>query len=714
MAATWEAGPLALEAGHAGNLTKAFIVAPYSTLSTRSGEWQERRRAWLSLGLKSEVGRDADLLSLSPAEGARDRWAMQSGEGRELQPGQGNARSDYGAYETNVEEGAQGGTSIFDPVLCELVYRWWAPAGGLVLDPFAGGSVRGIVAAVLGHPYTGVDLSSRQLEANRVQAEAILEPGAPRPVWLHGDSRHLDQLLPAGQMYDLILTCPPYFDLEVYSDDPGDLSNAADYGAFLEGYAQVIASAAARLQSSRFAVLVVSEIRDKAGMYRGLVPDTIRAAQAAGLHLYNDAVLINAAGSGALRATKYMESSRKLVRLHQNVLCFIKGVPPRGWSYERAAPPSPQLSMALEAPAEPSTLGPILRPLLPDVDYGPPPEEGTLEWVADVEGIPDDVISEDAPLAEAVPSAAPLAAPALDASVVAQVGRPAAPVAPGPFTGEKALEEPAPARITYRPAPEDRRMPLETWLEEELGRIVCQETGEVREWDRSAWAGQCCYTCGREPDGEFMDGSPTYLCMHPPIVLMEPLGAQPPTPAPPRGSLEEGMEMAARYQPALVEVLVQHLAAHLIRFRPATRQEDLKQATDYVAESDRGDIGLRVRSPGASGRWHNLRDCTIRTRTQTGRGKTEMAKVQEGWCRWYLWAWARDGQQLADWVIVDMDVFREQALWEHPDADEPGRNADGSEFRGYAIAMLAKAGAIVAASRPDPRAIAAGWREQEP
>lgn len=30
------------------------------------------------------------------------------------------------------------------PVLCELAYRWFCLAGGLVLDPFAGGSVRGI------------------------------------------------------------------------------------------------------------------------------------------------------------------------------------------------------------------------------------------------------------------------------------------------------------------------------------------------------------------------------------------------------------------------------------------------------------------------------------------------------------------------------------------------------------------------------------------
>ncbi|MGB3315839.1 MAG: DNA methyltransferase, partial [Albidovulum sp.] len=41
------------------------------------------------------------------------------------------------------------GTSIFDPVLCEIAYRWFCPQGGTVLDPFAGGSVRGIVASQL-------------------------------------------------------------------------------------------------------------------------------------------------------------------------------------------------------------------------------------------------------------------------------------------------------------------------------------------------------------------------------------------------------------------------------------------------------------------------------------------------------------------------------------------------------------------------------------
>jgi hypothetical protein len=47
----------------------------------------------------------------------------------------------------------------------------------------------------------------------------------------------------------------------------------------------------------------------------------------AGLHLYNEAILVNMIGTGAMVAGSYMRSSRKMVKLHQNVLIFVKGDP---------------------------------------------------------------------------------------------------------------------------------------------------------------------------------------------------------------------------------------------------------------------------------------------------------------------------------------------------------------------------------------------------
>jgi hypothetical protein len=218
------------------------------------------------------------------------------------------------------------GTSIFDPVLCEIAYRWFCPPGGDVLDPFAGGSVRGIVAAMLGRAYTGTELRDGQVAANLPQAEAIIPKGKPQPTWIVGDALTEIPKLPEAYGCDLVFGCPPYADLEVYSDDPRDLSSMP-YDKFAEAYTAIVAAACSRLRDNRFALFVVGDIRDPKGLYRNFVGLTIAAFQAAGLKYYNEAVLITAVGSLPVRAGQIFEASRKLGKGHQNVLGFVKGDP---------------------------------------------------------------------------------------------------------------------------------------------------------------------------------------------------------------------------------------------------------------------------------------------------------------------------------------------------------------------------------------------------
>lgn len=220
----------------------------------------------------------------------------------------------------------QSGTSIFDPVLCELAYRWFCPPGGIVLDPFAGGSVRGIVASKLGRQYIGVDLRAEQAEANRAQLD-VLGPDDPPPVWHVGDSLNIGKLC-ADVDADFVFSCPPYADLEVYSDDPRDLSTMG-YDAFRAVYARIIAAACDRLKPDRFACFVVGDVRDAKGFYHGFPWHTVEAFQAAGLRLYNEAVLVTAVGSLPIRVGKQFEGARKLGKTHQNVLVFVKGDPKR-------------------------------------------------------------------------------------------------------------------------------------------------------------------------------------------------------------------------------------------------------------------------------------------------------------------------------------------------------------------------------------------------
>lgn len=221
------------------------------------------------------------------------------------------------------------GTSIFDPVLCELVYRWFCPPGGLVLDPLAGGSVRGIVASRLGRRYVVIELRAEQVRANDAQAKAMC--GAPLPRWQVGDARDFRADGPgdlSAVAADLVFTCPPYADLEVYSDDPRDLSTMP-YDAFRAAWAGIVAQSVAALRADRFAVVVVGDVRAPGGQYRAFPWHTVAAFEAAGAALYNEAVLVTAVGSLPVRTAKPFVGSRKLGKTHQNCLVFIKGSPTR-------------------------------------------------------------------------------------------------------------------------------------------------------------------------------------------------------------------------------------------------------------------------------------------------------------------------------------------------------------------------------------------------
>ena len=288
------------------DLFDRFIMPPYSVLDRKQGSWIRRKKQWLALGIKSELGRSENLI-----------WAPV-----------GDNPSDMVQRMRGVVEG----TSVFDPVIVELAVRWYSAPGGTVLDPFAGGSVRGIVASLLGRKYYGIDLRADQVEANEAQT-SIASPDFP-PLWIAGDSEKiLDRF--ERESVDLVFTCPPYFDLEVYSDDPDDLSNK-DWESFLTSYYEIIRKSANALKEDRFAVFVIGEVRDKKGFIRGLIPETITAFREAGLNYYNNGVTLDPQATAALRANRFFSSGRKLVTVHQHFMVFVKGDPKKATDYCKA------------------------------------------------------------------------------------------------------------------------------------------------------------------------------------------------------------------------------------------------------------------------------------------------------------------------------------------------------------------------------------------
>ena len=172
-----------------------------------------------------------------------------------------------------------------------------------------------------GHDYFGIDLRDEQVKANQENARQI---GVKNAQWVADDSLNVDQYL-KDESQDMVFTCPPYADLEVYSDDDRDISNM-DYQQFVGTYQKIIEHAVNKLKPNRFAIVTISDVRDKKGFYHDLQSATTQAMENAGAYLYNDMVLINANGSGGMRARRNMRN-RKTVRSHQNVLVYFKGNP---------------------------------------------------------------------------------------------------------------------------------------------------------------------------------------------------------------------------------------------------------------------------------------------------------------------------------------------------------------------------------------------------
>lgn len=280
-------------------LQEKYIIPPFSVFDTKQGYWQTRKNVWKSI-IKSEEGREEALLG----QGLKD-LALKQGNGNTLT-----------------------GTSIFDPVLCEILINWFCPLGGKIIDPFAGGSVRGLVSVLMGNEYTGIDLSEKQIKANIKNFKQIADRqdffgnDVKTPNWINDDSANID-IIVSGK-YDFLLTCPPYADLEVYSDDPRDISNMP-YSQFKEVYTDILCKAAEKLNKNAFAAIVVGEVRDKKGYYQNFVSDTIAAMKKAGLEYYNECILLNQIATGAMRADRQFSASRKVVKTHQNVLIFLKG-----------------------------------------------------------------------------------------------------------------------------------------------------------------------------------------------------------------------------------------------------------------------------------------------------------------------------------------------------------------------------------------------------
>lgn len=305
-----------------GSLTDRFVVPPFSILDTRKGYWQDRKKAWKELIGDHGESRN-DTLIASPEIKYKDLYQRTREHRESLGLGFREYMEKYISPEELEREASKvlsAGVSLLDPVMAELVCRWFGFDNCNTFDCFAGDTIFGYVSAYLGNNFTGIELREEQARLNNERVAGM------SATYINDDGQNVADHLQA-ESQDLLFSCPPYFDLEKYSDDERDASNQETYEDFIKILETAFCNAIKCLKNDRFAVIVVGDVRDKdKGFYYDFVGDIKDIFKANGVRLYNDIVLIETGASTALRAGRYMES-RKVAKMHQNVLVFYKGDP---------------------------------------------------------------------------------------------------------------------------------------------------------------------------------------------------------------------------------------------------------------------------------------------------------------------------------------------------------------------------------------------------
>lgn len=210
-----------------------------------------------------------------------------------------------------------GSHSVFPVPLMEwILLRYGGPEGGRVLDAFAGGPPRAIVSSIMGYEYHGFEVRKGQIEEN----EEVIDRFELGNVYFH----HADgtaMAIPDLGLFDVGVTCPPYWNLEKYSTQDNDLSNLPKYDDFNEAMFRCARAYFRMLKPGAFLCFIVGLFRDKRGDLIDFRADTVDNFKAAGFKFHQDVILSKNFASAAKRSTNAWKGS-KLVPRHEHMLVF--------------------------------------------------------------------------------------------------------------------------------------------------------------------------------------------------------------------------------------------------------------------------------------------------------------------------------------------------------------------------------------------------------
>jgi len=187
----------------------------------------------------SEVDRGQDKFDFKEEFGKIPTSVMEFDKSKELmsyiQDGDVNTVGDIGMKSKASLSGQSLRQSIYIPDQVVFLLKYYSRENDLILDPFSGRASRSQMCLKMKRRYVGYDIDPETIRLNEQLSE---RNGFKKENYTFhcGDGTELEHYKNDKDMFDMILSCPPYYDAEKYSGVDGDLSymNTKDFDAKID------------------------------------------------------------------------------------------------------------------------------------------------------------------------------------------------------------------------------------------------------------------------------------------------------------------------------------------------------------------------------------------------------------------------------------------------------------------------------------------------
>ena len=283
--------------------------------NSTKGDWLKMKRDWNE---KIEASGEKNGV-LNPKFASREgAWQGKSGMSNIVLQ---TKKIINGEIVSDKSKTLNGNVSVLDPVVCEVILRFFMPTNGVrVYNPFGGGVQMGYVTGDYGYEYLSSEIRQNQCDSNNAICNDFYNTK-----WQQSDTSKFTP----KQKYDLIFTCPPYYKVEEYLDydgksPDGELNSIPTYNEFRDTLFKGYKNAIEVLNDNCFFVVMTGDSRDKKGGYYGCEAEHEIFFRDQGLHIYNRITYLECEFTRLATAKKTL-ASRKFPKREQKILVFYKG-----------------------------------------------------------------------------------------------------------------------------------------------------------------------------------------------------------------------------------------------------------------------------------------------------------------------------------------------------------------------------------------------------